>query len=316
MTNQERPLGGGTTQHSRAPSEGDQITSATHMLDATGLPNRVPGASVQLSGVRHGFFHNREFVRAIEEIDLTIPPGQLLSVIGPSGCGKTTVLSMVAGLVRPRSGKVLLDGVEVTGPRMEIAYMPARDALLPWRTVQQNVELGLQVRGVGRRERHNRAEEWLSRVGLTEFTRSRITQLSQGMRQRVAIARTLAQEPRCILMDEPFAALDAQTRTMQQEEFLRLWEESGATVIFVTHDLNEAILLGDRVVLMSRRPGKIIRDVAIDLRRPRSTELEFQSAAYQRYRTALADALKVEVEAVVDASLGQSSDGSEREVGK
>lgn len=254
------------------------------------------GAAIQLDRIHHGFFHKHEFVRAVWDLSLSIEPGELLSVVGPSGCGKTTILGMVAGLLSPRLGSVKVDNESVTGPRSDIAYMQARDALMPWRNVRQNVELGLQVHGVPARQRADKAQEWIERVGLADFADSRIAQLSQGMRQRVAIARTLAQEPRCILMDEPFAALDAQTRALQQQEFLRLWSEQGATVIFVTHDLPEAILLGDRVMLMSHRPGQIVADLKIHLPRPRATEMQYEDTTFLEYRAELTHMLAVEVD--------------------
>lgn len=265
------------------------------------IGNPTFGAAVKLAHVHHGFFHGDEFVRALWNFSLDIPPGQLLSVVGPSGCGKTTILTMVAGLMQPRHGSVMVDGSPVMSPRKDIAYMQARDALLPWRNVRQNVELGLEVHGVGPSERRKKADEWIERVGLQDFAQSRIRQLSQGMRQRVAIARTLAQEPRCILMDEPFAALDAQNRALQQQEFLSLWSAQGATVIFVTHDLPEAILLGDRVMLMSHRPGRVVADVRIDIPRPRPTEVQFESARFLEYRAQLTGLLKTEVERAREA---------------
>jgi NitT/TauT family transport system ATP-binding protein len=266
-------------------------------------PTGRPGADIQLKNIHHGFFHGRDFVRAVWDVSLSIAPGELLSVVGPSGCGKTTLLGMVAGLMAPRRGEVLVDGTPVTRPRPDIAYMQARDALMPWRNVRQNVELGLEVHGVPRPQRTAKAQEWIERVGLADFADSRVTQLSQGMRQRVAIARTLAQEPRCILMDEPFAALDAQTRSLQQQEFLRLWSEQGATVIFVTHDLSEAILLGDRVMLMSNRPGTVVVDVPIELPRPRPTEMQFEDQNFLGYRSELTRMLKVEVDKAREAGV-------------
>lgn len=254
------------------------------------------GAQIDLAHIHHGFFHRDKFVRAVWDLSLTINSGEIVSIVGPSGCGKTTLLGMISGLLKPRRGSVTVDGTDVTGPRRDIAYMQARDALMPWRSVRQNVELGLQVRGVRAKDRKPKVDEWLERVGLSRFADSRITQLSQGMRQRVAIARTLVQEPRCILMDEPFAALDAQTRALQQQEFLKLWSEQGASVVFVTHDLPEAILLGDRVVLMSHRPGQIVQDMPIQLDRPRTSEMQYRDERFLQYRRDLTSQLRVEVD--------------------
>lgn len=211
-----------------------------------------------------------EPVLAVQNIDLSIPAGQFVAVVGPSGCGKTTILNMLAGLINPTKGSVSRHGVEVDGPSKDIGYMLARSALSPWRTARKNVEFGLEIRGVGKRERRQRSTELLRTLGLEAFADSFPSQLSQGMNQRVAIARTLAMDPDLWLMDEPFGALDAQTRLTVQAEFIRLWESAEKkTVIFVTHDLEEAVLLADRVIVMTARPGRIKSDTIIDLPRPR-----------------------------------------------
>jgi len=245
--------------------------------------------------VSHGFERNGAVVRALSEVNLTIEAGQFVSIVGPSGCGKTTLLQMIGGLVLPRVGKLTLDGEEIIAPPASAGYMLARDALLPWRTARANVEFGLEIRGVDAQRRRELSTEWLGRVGLAEFADARFNELSQGMRQRVAIARTLAMNPGVLLMDEPFAALDAQTRMFQQQEFLALWEQSRATVVLVTHDLAEAILLSDRVLIMSHRPGRIVSDVAIDIPRPRAREMEHGDATYGRYYQLLSDQLRHEV---------------------
>lgn len=212
-------------------------------------------------------------VLAAHDINMQIPAGQFVAVVGPSGCGKTTILNMLAGLLEPTKGTVKRHGVEVDGPSRDIGYMLARSALSPWRTARKNVEFGLEIRGVKRAERKQRAMELLHTLGLEEFADSFPAQLSQGMNQRVAIARTLAIDPDLWLMDEPFGALDAQTRLTVQAEFVRLWEDAEhKTVIFVTHDLEEAVLLADRVIVMTARPGRIKSDTLIDLPRPRIIE--------------------------------------------
>ena len=253
------------------------------------------GIDICLSSIRHGFMHGENVVHPVWDLDLEIPAGQFLCLVGPSGCGKTTLLGMVAGLVQPRQGSVKAEGREVKSTSDAVAYMLARDALLPWLSAEENVELGLQVRGMDKAQRREQSGKWLKRVGLTDFRTSSILRLSQGMRQRVAIARTLAMEPRCILMDEPFAALDAQTRVLIQQEFINLWEASGATVIFVTHDLTEAILLGDRIVLMSSRPGRIVADIKVELPRPRNLETPFKNFGFSDYHDHLASRLRNEV---------------------
>jgi NitT/TauT family transport system ATP-binding protein len=239
------------------------------------------GVSIALEGIRHGFAKDGKVVRALWDLDLNIEPGEFVSIVGPSGCGKTTLLTMVAGLDRPKVGSVKIDGKPVTGPSSQVAYMLARDALLPWRTVRGNVEYGLTIRKIDKQERRRRSTEWLKRVGLIDFADARVAELSQGMRQRVAVARTLALLPSILLMDEPFAALDAQNRLLQQQEFLKLWERIRSTVILVTHDLQEAIMLSDRVVLISHRPGRVIANMPINLPRPRGPEVR-HNPVFQR----------------------------------
>lgn len=218
-------------------------------------------------------------VLAVDTVNLQIPAGQFVAVVGPSGCGKTTILNMLAGLLKPTRGSVRRHGVDVDGPSRDIGYMLARSALSPWRTARKNVELGLEIRGVKRSERRERALRLLEQLHLEGFADSYPSQLSQGMRQRVAIARTLAIDPDLWLLDEPFGALDAQTRLAVQSEFVALWEAADKkTVILVTHDLEEAVLLADRVIVMSARPGRIKSDSMVDLPRPRELdELRFDS---------------------------------------
>lgn len=240
---------------------------------------------------------------ALDGVDLEIPEGQFVALVGASGCGKTTLLNMMAGLVHPTEGKTLIGGKRPTLPNKDVGYMFARDALLPWRTAQKNVELPLETRGWGRQQRHERSREMLEMVGLKGRERQFRLQLSQGMRQRVALARTLSSEPSLLLMDEPFAALDARTKLAMQKEFLKIWEDhhgsdSRKTVVFVTHDLQEAVLLADRVVVMLPHPGRIAEDRLIDLPRPRAADLgeilytdEFKNIAHELFE-ALEGAIK------------------------
>ena len=237
-----------------------------------------PTPAVRFDGVTVGFPSpdRDELVVAASDIDLTIDEGQFLAVVGPSGCGKTTLLNVLAGLVDPSRGSVARHDAPVTSGSKDLGYMLARGGLCPWRTARKNVEFGLELRGVGRGERKRRAVEALSEVRMDGFADSYPAQLSNGMRQRVAIARTMAIQPGLLLMDEPFGALDAQTRLTVQDSFLRAWERHRTTVVLVTHDLAEAVLLADRVVVMSARPGRIKRDLMIDLDRPRDiAELRF-----------------------------------------
>jgi NitT/TauT family transport system ATP-binding protein len=217
-------------------------------------------------------------VLVLDSVSLTIPAGQFVAIVGPSGCGKTTILNMLAGLLKPTAGTVKRHGKPVDGPTNDVGYMMARSALAPWRTARKNVELGMEINGVPRRERSKRASELLNRVGLSQFTNHFPSQLSQGMRQRVAIARTFAINPDLWLLDEPFAALDAQTRIVVQLQFLEMWNGTGQTVVLVTHDLEEATLLADRVIVIGARPGYVKSDTVVDFARPRHIdELRFDA---------------------------------------
>ena len=225
---------------------------------------------IAINNLSHRFEIDGREVLALADISLEIDDGEFIAIIGPSGCGKSTLLNIISGLFEPSTGRVTVDGRPVTGLNPRIGYMFARDALLPWRTALANVEFGLELRGVAVRERRERAQELLRLAGLQGFEASYPSQLSQGMRQRVALARTLAIDPDIVLMDEPFGALDAQTKLVLEDEFLRIWERHRKTVVFVTHDLFEAIAMADRVVVFGAHPGRIKSIVGVDLPRPRS----------------------------------------------
>ena len=209
---------------------------------------------------------------ALKDVDLEVAAGEFVSVVGPTGCGKSTALSLISGLEQATSGTVEVNGKPVTGIPEGVGYMFQTDAVLPWKNVLDNVAIGLRYRKVGRDESRERAREWIDRVGLAGFEDRYPHQLSGGMRKRVAMAQTLITEPSLLLLDEPFGALDVQTRELMQDELLRLWSGTGAAVVFVTHDLTEAISLADRVVVMTAGPATIRDVVAIDLPRPRKVE--------------------------------------------
>jgi NitT/TauT family transport system ATP-binding protein len=213
----------------------------------------------------------------VEDFDLEVSPGEFCVLIGPSGCGKSTVLSMAAGLEAPTSGSVLVDKAELAGSDPRTGLVFQSDAVFPWKTVLANVAAGPRFRGVGRRQALERAREWVGRVGLEGFEQHYPHQLSGGMRKRVALAQTFVNGPGLLLMDEPFSGLDAQTRQIMAGELLELWESLGASVLFVTHDLEEAIALADRVVVLTARPATVKREFVIDLPRPRSLrDIRFQ----------------------------------------
>lgn len=221
-------------------------------------------------------FRSREGdeVHALDRVSLDVRENEFLTLLGPSGCGKTTLLRTIAGLETPDEGRISVGGQLVTGPGPERAMVFQSFALLPWMSVMDNVSFGLRMRGVSRSEREARSKEIIDTVGLSGFERKQPHELSGGMQQRVGLARALAVKPQVLLMDEPFSAVDEQTRRILQEQLVSIWEEDRTTVVFVTHSIDEAILLGDRIVLMSPRPGRIseIREVGIP--RPRSALLD------------------------------------------
>jgi ABC-type nitrate/sulfonate/bicarbonate transport system ATPase subunit len=211
---------------------------------------------------------------ALQDVNLAVGTDEFVSVVGPSGCGKTTLLRMIAGLALPDAGAVEIDGLPVTGPGPDRAVVFQQFALLPWATVTDNIAFGLELRGMERAERLAIAGDLIHAMGLRGFERHYPRQLSGGMQQRVGLARALAVNPAILLMDEPFASVDAQTRRTLQEDLLRLAERSRKTIVFVTHDIDEAVRLADRVVLMSPRPGRIVESLPVPLPRPRPDDLD------------------------------------------
>ncbi|HEY8482575.1 MAG TPA: ABC transporter ATP-binding protein [Spirillospora sp.] len=214
---------------------------------------------------------------ALHDVNLDVAEGEFLVVVGPSGCGKSTLLDLIGGLARPTTGRVLIDGAEVTGPALDRGIVFQQYALLPWRTALRNVEFGLEAKGLGRRERTEAARHHLDLVGLSAFADHYPHELSGGMKQRVAIARSLAYDPDVLLMDEPFAALDAQTRDTLQDELLRIWSRTGKTIVFITHGIDEAVYLGGRVAVLTARPGRVKEIVDIDLG-PRDEDADLRSS--------------------------------------
>jgi len=202
---------------------------------------------------------------AVQNVSLAVRDGEVVSLIGPSGCGKSTLLNIGSGLTAPSEGEAFVDGGRVAGPNAHVAFMLQKDLLLPWRTVAENVMFGVEIQGVPPPERRRRAQALLENLNLAEFSGHYPHQLSGGMRQRVALARTLAVDPSVLLLDEPFSAVDAQTRMVLQRELAQTLKRAGKTALLITHDLLEAVTLSDRVLVMSRRPGRIIDEIRIDL---------------------------------------------------
>ena len=252
------------------PRNGENGSAVLHAQRAT-PPARKE--SISLSGVFRSYAGSRgSFTPALQNIDLEIEQGEFVCIVGPSGCGKSTLLHLLAGLDRPTTGEITVDGSPVKGPGTDRILLFQELGLFPWLTVRQNVEFGLKMAGVSKIERRDQARVFLRMVHLSHFEEHYIHQLSGGMRQRVALARSLALRPKILLMDEPFAALDAQTRDMLHDELERIWKETSPTVVFVTHNVREAVRLGDRVLLMSFRPGRIKTQFQINLQRPRHVE--------------------------------------------
>ncbi|MTI83352.1 MAG: ABC transporter ATP-binding protein [Firmicutes bacterium] len=224
-------------------------------------------------------------VTALQETTFDVREGEFVTILGPSGCGKSTILRVVAGLVAPSSGEVLLDGRMITSPGPERGMVFQSYTLFPWLTVQKNIEFGLELKKTNKDAREKEARRYLELIGLSGFENVYPVNLSGGMKQRVAIARALANEPEVLLMDEPFGALDAQTRTLMQELLLNVWEETRKTIMFVTHDVEEAIFLGDTIYVMTARPGCIKERIKVDLPRPRNYEIKDKPEflAYKRY---------------------------------
>jgi NitT/TauT family transport system ATP-binding protein len=225
--------------------------------------------SLEIRGIGKSFSLGRERVTALESVSLSVAPGEFAVVVGPSGCGKSTLLNIVAGLEHASTGQALLNGRAITGPGAERGMVFQSYTLFPWLTVRKNVEFGLRMKGMPPAEREERSRRYLDLVGLGGFENALPGQLSGGMKQRVAIARVLANRPEMLLMDEPFGALDAQTRLILQDLLLTVWQKHKTTILFITHDIDEAILLADRIFIMSRRPGRILAELCVDIPRPR-----------------------------------------------
>ena len=224
---------------------------------------------IEVRGLSHGYrTSDGIYVTALDDVSFDVPAGEVLTVVGPSGCGKSTLVHLLAGLLRPVAGTMLVDGLPVRGPGPDRGVVFQELAILPWRTVRRNIGHGLEIAHLPRRERERIVDRYVELVGLRGFEQRYPHELSGGMKQRVAVARTLAADPRVILMDEPFAAVDAQTRITLQEELLRISTVTAKTILFVTHSVDEAVFLGDRVLVLTRRPGRV--KTIVDVPLPRS----------------------------------------------
>jgi len=253
----------------------------------------VNGLALEAVGVRKAYSKNGQSLEILDVERFSVREGEFVTVIGPSGCGKSTFLHIMGGFIKAESGSIRVSGKEVSGPGPDRGMMFQEFALFPWKTVAGNVAWGLEAQGVPREQIKTRVWTYLQITGLGEFSNHFPAELSGGMKQRVALARVLAIDPEVLLMDEPFGALDSQTREVMQEELIRLWEQTGKTIVFVTHDIEEAVFLGDRVVVLTARPGRIREEVKIDLPRPRDLTIK-KSAQCHEYRNYIWDLIRSE----------------------
>ncbi len=257
-------------------------------------------AAVDIRGLRYRLKdRSGRQIEILDSIDLTIGDGEFVAVVGPSGCGKSTLLNFISGLVPIQAGGISVFGNQVTKVDPSIGYVFQQHALLPWRNVLRNAEINLEVKGVPAQERAERARAMLAQMGLEGFDSHYPGEISGGMRQRVSLARTLVANPKLILMDEPFGALDAQTKLLIQEMFLRYWETHRKTVLFITHDLAEAVSLADRVLVMSARPGRLIAEYRVDLDRPR----DFSRLRQNGYFNSLVDKIWTDLRGEAERSM-------------
>ncbi|MDR7866440.1 MAG: ABC transporter ATP-binding protein [Sporomusaceae bacterium] len=232
------------------------------------------GAKLLVENVSKVFAGQDREVTALQHTNFSVTESEFITILGPSGCGKSTILKIIAGLEETSSGRVTLDGREINGPGKDRGMVFQSYTLFPWLTVAENIEFGLDVAGRPKAERRDIAAHYIAKIGLKGFEKAYPAHLSGGMKQRVAIARALANDPQVLLMDEPFGALDAQTRAVMQELLLSVWEESHKTILFVTHDVDEAVFMGDTVYVMTARPGRIKARIAVPLPRPRSYDIK------------------------------------------
>jgi NitT/TauT family transport system ATP-binding protein len=258
--------------------------------------DQIAPSAVELKHVARRFVTpNGEILSALEDFDLTIAPGEFFAIVGPTGCGKSTTLGLIAGLAKPQAGEVTLFDAPVDGVDRRVGFVFQQDAVFPWRSVLGNVMAGPLFRGVPRDKAESTARDWIARVGLKGFEEHHPHQLSGGMRKRVALAQTFINNPQVLLMDEPFSALDVQTRELMQEELLQLWAQAKSAVLFVTHDLDEAILLADRVAVLTTRPARVKSVHTIDLPRPRDVAKLRYDEKFIAIARSISDDLREEV---------------------
>jgi ABC-type nitrate/sulfonate/bicarbonate transport system ATPase subunit len=250
---------------------------------------------IELRNASKWFIHQGKRIAAIEGVDLLVRPGEFVSIVGPSGCGKSTAFNMIAGLIRPDEGDVRIDNRSVVGRQGHVGYMLQKDLLLPWRTVLQNVTLGAELLHRNRTATEREARELMATFGLEGFESSWPSRLSGGMRQRAALMRTVLSHQEVMLLDEPFGALDAMTKGLMQEWLLKIWERFRRTIVFITHDIDEAIFLSDRIYIMTARPGRVKAEISVDLPRPRVSHEITTTAEFGAIKHQVLEALRDEI---------------------
>jgi len=289
----------GTEYAVREPDMGSEMDGEANTLPPLGKTHttrlKADKGQVSIDGVTVDFGGNV----AVDDATLEIRPGEFLCLLGPSGCGKSTLMNTVAGFVKPTAGRVAVDGVQVEQPGLDRGMVFQQHSLFPWKTVCDNVAFGPLMANLGKDQARATARSFLEMVGLSGYENRYPGVLSGGMKQRVGIARALANYPKVLLMDEPFGALDAQTRLVMQENLLQIWSEFGITVIFVTHDIDEAVFLADRVVVMSASPGRLIADIPVELERPRSLAMT-TSDVYVRTKQRCMELIRTESKRAFD----------------
>jgi len=261
------------------------------------MESLTPTPAIELSHVSKHYGS----MQALKDVSLTVQEGEFVVIVGASGCGKSTMLNMIAGFDRPTGGQIHVEGRENQGVNPQCGMVFQQYALFPWMTVQDNIAFGLKMKGMGRAERRRRAQEYVDMVGLRGFEQSYPKALSGGMRQRVAIARVLANNPKVMLFDEPFAALDAMTRQVLQEQLVRIYEQQRKTILFITHSIDEALLLSSRIIVMSARPGRIVQDISNDLPHPRNAGVQL-SERYLELKRDIWHAVQAEVVRSIEAA--------------
>ena len=246
---------------------------------------------ILIEGVTKTYSSDAGDILALDEIDLDIASGEFVSIVGPSGCGKSTLLRCIGGLIPATGGSIRIGGEEIRGPDARIGYVFQKAVLLPWRTVENNLLLPFEINGRTTEANRDGVQKFLQMVGLSDYAQHRPTELSGGMQQRVSVARALVMSPSILMMDEPFGALDAQTRESMNEELLRIWREAETTIVFVTHDIGEALFLSDRIVIMSAQPGGIQNIIDVDIPRPRTFDQVESDERFWRMRNTIREAL-------------------------